>query len=58
MLEEYAPLLRCMGRTRCHVFSLAAQVLPNSQQMTTEAILSARKQEISGAEANMNRYRA
>lgn len=39
-------------------FSLAAQALPNSQQMNTEAILSARKQEISGAEANMNGYRA
>lgn len=33
-----------------------AEALPNTQKMTTEAILSAKKQEISGAETNMNQY--
>lgn len=36
--------------------SFKAEILLNSQHMTTETILSARKQEISGAEANMNEY--
>lgn len=33
-----------------------AETLPNTQQQTTAIILAAKKQEITGAEANMNEY--
>lgn len=36
--------------------SFKVEALANSQQMTTETILTAKKQEISGAETNMNQY--